>query len=112
VAGDGGFMFNAQELATAALHEIGAITVVFNDGAYGNVRRTQRDQFEGRVIASELRNPDFQLLAQSFGIRAWRAEGPGGLRTALGEALRNDRPGLVEVPVGEMADPWPLLMRA
>src|SRR5205085_10549291 len=84
IAGDGGFMFNVQELATAVQHELPVITVVFNDGAYGNVRRAQRERFAGRTIASDLHNPDFVRLARSFGVRALRAEGPA----ALGAALR------------------------
>jgi acetolactate synthase-1/2/3 large subunit len=109
--GDGGLLYNIQELATAVQHRIPVITVVFNDNAYGNVRRLQQQRF-GRLIASDLHNPDFVRLAESFDVRAWRAEGPEGLAAALGEALDSDRPALIEVPVGEMPDPWPVLMRA
>ena len=56
LSGDGGFMFNVQELATAAQYRIPAVFVIFNDGAYGNVRRTQRQRF-GRIIASSCRIP-------------------------------------------------------
>ena len=67
VTGDGGFLFGATELATAVQHGINTVTVVFNDGAYGNVRRMQKEQYGGRVIASELHNPDFVAFAESFG---------------------------------------------
>jgi acetolactate synthase-1/2/3 large subunit len=102
VNGDGGFMYNVQELATAVQHGINAIAVVFNDNAYGNVRRTQRLGFEGRIIATDLHNPDFLKLADSFGLAGLRAEGPEGLRSALREAFTIDGPVLIEVPVGEM----------
>jgi acetolactate synthase I/II/III large subunit len=49
ISGDGGFLFNAQELATAVAHKINAVVIVFNDNAFGNVMRDQRDRFQGRV---------------------------------------------------------------
>jgi acetolactate synthase-1/2/3 large subunit len=102
VNGDGGFMFNVQELSSAARHQINLVNVVFDDGAYGNVRRTQRQQFGGRTIASDLLNPDFVKLADAFGIRAVQSESPDGLRGALREALKANEPSLIVVPVGEM----------
>jgi acetolactate synthase-1/2/3 large subunit len=108
VVGDGGFLFNVQELATAVQHRIPVTAVVFNDNAYGNVRRLQQQRF-GRLIASDLRNPDFVRLAGSFGLRGLRAEGPEALEAALRESLDADGPTLIEAPVGEMDDPWPLL---
>lgn len=110
IAGDGGFMFNVQELATAVQHQIPVIVIVFNDSGYGNVRRMQRQRY-GRVIASDLHNPDFVRLADAFGLRGRRAAEPEGLGRALLEALSHPGPTLIEVPVGEMDDPWPLLMR-
>ncbi|MCC6177548.1 MAG: thiamine pyrophosphate-binding protein [Chloroflexi bacterium] len=100
--GDGGFMFNVQELATAVQHHIPLITVVFDDGAYGNVRRIQEHQFGGRTIASDLRNPPFAKLAEAFGMLGLRAEEPEELRAALRTALSHDGPVLIEVPVGPM----------
>jgi acetolactate synthase-1/2/3 large subunit len=100
--GDGGFMFNVQELATAVQHNIAVAIVVFDDGAYGNVLRTQRESFGGRTIASELRNPSFAKLAEVFGMPGVRAEGAEALTGALREALTHDGPVLIEVPVGPM----------
>ena len=90
-------------------HDIRAIAIVFNDGAYGNVRRMQEDLYGGRVVASDLRNPDFVRFAESFGAAARRAEGPQGLATALRWALDQPGPTLIEVPVSKMPDPWDLL---
>jgi acetolactate synthase I/II/III large subunit len=106
VNGDGGFMFNVQELASAVQHGIDVVTVVFNDGAYGNVKRMQEDDYDGRVIASELRNPDFVRLAESFGVSAARAETPERLRGALDEAFARSGPSLIEVPIAKVPDPW------
>jgi acetolactate synthase-1/2/3 large subunit len=102
INGDGGFMFNVQELSSAARHKINLVTVVFDDGAFGNVRRIQRQQFGGRTIASDLLNPDFLKLADAFGIRAVRADGSDTLRTALHEAFKLSEPTLLVVPVTEM----------
>lgn len=100
--GDGGFMFNVQELATAVQHNIAVPIVVFDDGAFGNVLRTQREQFGGRTIAAELRNPSFARLGEVFGMPGVRAETPDALCGALKEALTHDGPVMIEVPVGPM----------
>jgi len=108
ISGDGGFMYNVQELSTMAQQGIAAVAIVFNDNAYGNVRRTQRQQFHEHVIGSDLHNPDFVKLAELFGVAGSRATSPAELRHALRVALSDDRPALIEVPVGEMPSPWTL----
>jgi acetolactate synthase-1/2/3 large subunit len=109
INGDGGFMYTVGELATMVRHRLPVVAVVFTDNAFGNVRRIQRETFGGRVIASDLRNPDFVKLAEAFGVDGLRATTPEDLRNALQTALRNDRPALIEVPVGEMPSPWPVI---
>ncbi len=107
ISGDGGFMFTANELATAMRHRIPLVTVVFNDSAFGNVRRVQQERFGNRLIGTELANPDFVLFAKSFGAEAERAQTPEELRGALRRGFaRRDRPTLIEVPVGELPSPW------
>ncbi|HEX5321893.1 MAG TPA: thiamine pyrophosphate-dependent enzyme, partial [Stellaceae bacterium] len=83
VSGDGGFMYNVQELSTAALHGIDAIAIVFADGAYGNVRRMQKVDYGNRLIATELLNPNFPRMAESYGIAGVRALSPAELRREL-----------------------------
>jgi acetolactate synthase-1/2/3 large subunit len=109
INGDGGFMYNVQELSTMVRHRLNVAVVIFTDDAYGNVRRIQKESFGGRLIASDLQNPDFVKLAEAFGIDGIRAEGPEGLRSALHTALGHDRPAVIEVPVGEMPSAWPVL---
>ena len=107
ISGDGGFLFTSNEIATAVRHRIPLTVVVFNDGAFGNVRRIQEEAFGNRVIASDLANPDFVRYAQSFGAEAERARNPQELRAALKRAFgRRDGPTLIEVPVGPMPSPW------
>jgi acetolactate synthase I/II/III large subunit len=109
ISGDGGFMFNVQELATAVRHNIAVVAVVFDDGAYGNVKRIQQLRFGNRMLAWDLANPDFMRLAESFGVAATRATTPGELSEAIVEALSADEPRLIHVPVGPMPDPWKLV---
>jgi acetolactate synthase-1/2/3 large subunit len=110
ISGDGGFLFTSNELATAMRHRIPLTVVVFNDGAFGNVRRIQEESYGNRVIASDLANPDFVRYAQSFGAEAERARDPKELRAALKRAFkRRDTPTLIEVPVGPMPSPWEFL---
>ncbi len=107
ISGDGGFMFTASELATAVYHGTPLVTVLFNDSAFGNVRRTQQERYGNRVIASELKNPDFVAFAKSFGAEAARVKEPSELRRALHSAFaRRDGPTLIEVPVGALPSPW------
>ena len=106
ISGDGGFMFNVQELATAVRHRIPLVVVIFNDGAYGNVRNMQRDLHGNRLIGSDLANPDFVRLAESFGIGGYRVSGPEALRQTLEKALGRNEPALIEVPCGDMPSPW------
>jgi len=94
-------------MATAVYHRIPLVTVLFNDGAFGNVRRTQQERYGNRVIASDLKNPDFVAFAKSFGAEAARVSEPGELRRALRRAFaRRDGPTLIEVPVGALPSPW------
>ena len=106
INGDGGFMYTANELATAMRHRIPLVAVVFSDGAFGNVRRIQEEQFGNRLIACDLANPDFVKFAESFGAAGRRADGPEALRRALREAFAAREPTVIEVPVGPMPSPW------
>jgi acetolactate synthase-1/2/3 large subunit len=110
ISGDGGFMFTANELATAIRHRIPLTAIVFSDGAFGNVRRIQQERFGNRLIASDLANPDFVRFAESFGAAAERVRTPDELRAALRRAFaRRDGPSLIEVPVGPFPSPWPFI---
>ena len=108
ITGDGGFMFAVQELATAVQYNIGVVTLVFNNNAYGNVRRDQRERFDGRVVASDLVNPDFVRLAESFGVAASKVTSPDQFKSALETALAHGGPYLIdiEIPRDSEVSPW------
>ena len=104
VIGDGGFLFNAQELATAVQHRINVVAVVFNDDAYGNVARDLDEDWGGNFGAA-LHNPDFMKLADAYGVHGMRAKEPTDVGRLVKEAVRLERPVLIEVPVGRMPRP-------
>ena len=111
IAGDGGFLFNVQELATAVQYGLGVVVIVFNDNKFGNVQRQQKEWFGGRVIASDLHNPDFVQLAESFGLTGYRVRTPDELRPVLRGALANSGPALIEVVLTEdLPTPWPFIL--
>ena len=109
IAGDGGFMFGVQELSTAVQYGIAVVVVLFNNAAYGNVRRDQQERYGGRLIGSELHNPDFVSLAAAFGVFHRRVETPGALTPALAAAFRALGPCIIEVCVDHETSPWPLI---
>ncbi|MBM3573665.1 MAG: thiamine pyrophosphate-binding protein, partial [Alphaproteobacteria bacterium] len=110
-AGDGGFLFNVQELATAAQHRIPVVALVFNNRRYGNVHQIQAKSYGGRHIAVDLDNPDFVALARAFGIAGARVETAEQLHETLRAFLAASAPGLIEIPVGELPDVWSLVKR-
>ena len=109
IAGDGGFMYQVGELATAVQHGIAVVVVVFDNALFGNVRLLQETLYGNRTIASDLVNPDFVKLAEAFGVAALRATDPPGLERAIREALSMNRPALIHVPCGPMPSPWDLI---
>ena len=111
VCGDGGFMFGVQELATAVRHGIILVTVVFNNRGFGNVRRDQTNVYGGRLLGSDLTNPDFVKLTESFGAVAYRVDNPADFRPVLERAFEDDSPVVIEVSLerGSEASPWPFI---
>ncbi len=111
LAGDGGFMFTVQELATAVQHNIPATFLVMNNGMFENVQRILKNDYGNRVICADLKNPDFVKLAESFGMPGRRAATPGELRTALKDSIAEAGPTLIEYAATEFPTPWPLHFR-
>jgi len=108
VTGDGGFMFAVQELATAVQERIGLVTLLFNNGSYGNVLRDQRTNFANRINGALLDNPNFMMLAEAFGVKAHRVAAPDELRPVLRAALGADAPVLIEIVIAPDSEisPW------
>ena len=92
VAGDGDFLMNGQELATAIQYGANLMVLVVDNGAYGTIRMHQEREYPGRVSATRLANPDFAALARSYGAWAARAETTEEFTAAL--AAAKDEPGV------------------
>jgi acetolactate synthase-1/2/3 large subunit len=99
VTGDGGFQYNAQELGTAVQYEINPVVLMFNDKAWGVLKGYQQDRFNGRLMGTDLVNPDFVKLFESYGIEATRVGTVAELTNALGKAVAADRIQLIEVMI-------------
>lgn len=97
IAGDGGFLFTMQELATARAQNLDLIVLVFNDNAFGAIRKYQDRVFGGRHIGTELANPDFVKLGEAFGAKSVRAD-PKNLGSAVRRAQEAGGLWLIEVP--------------
>jgi acetolactate synthase-1/2/3 large subunit len=105
LSGDGGFMYALPELATAVQYGINLVAVVFVDGAFGASNHDQQTRYRGRLVGTNVHNPDFVRVAEAFGAKGIKAE-PGKLAPALQEAFDANRPTLIEVPVPTMAPPF------
>jgi acetolactate synthase-1/2/3 large subunit len=104
ICGDGGFLYNGQEMSTAVQQGINVVAVVFNDNALGNVAR-DLDEHWGGKFASDLHNPDFVRLAEAYGVVGRRAKEPTEVGKLVADAIQMDRPVLIEVPVSRMGRP-------
>jgi len=99
IAGDGCFMMYPQELATAIQHNANVVILIVNNGSYGTIRMHQERRYPGRVIATDLVNPDMVALAQSFGAFAERVETTAGFAGAFQRAVMSGRPALLDLRV-------------
>ncbi len=98
-AGDGCFLMYPQELATAVQYRANLLIIVVNNGIYGTIRMHQERRYPGRVIATDIRNPDFIALAQSFGAHAERVTTTEAFPDAFGRAVAAMRPSVLELQV-------------
>lgn len=99
VAGDGDFLMTGQELATAVQERLGVVVLVVDNGMYGTIRMHQERHYPGRVVATDLVNPDFVAFARSFGADATLVRRTEEVAGALDDALRSGRPTLLHLPV-------------
>lgn len=98
-AGDGCFLMNGQELATAVQNDLDLTVIVINNEVYGVIRDHQRREFPGRPVATELRNPDFAALARAYGAFGAKVTTPEELRAAWAARPGAGVPSLIEIQV-------------
>jgi acetolactate synthase I/II/III large subunit len=97
--GDGDFVMSSPELATAVQYDLPIVVVLVNNGMYATIRMHQERQFPGRVIGTDLENPDFPALAHAYGAHGERVERTGGFEDAFERALASGKPSVLELPV-------------
>ncbi|MDB5840897.1 MAG: thiamine pyrophosphate-binding protein [Herminiimonas sp.] len=96
-AGDGCFLMNGQEMATAVQYGLNVIFIIVNNGMYGSIRMHQERHYPGRVHGTDLVNPDFVVLAQAYGIAGERVERTKDFAAAFARARAAGRPALIEL---------------
>ena len=97
--GDGDFVMSSPEFATAVQYDLPIVVLLVNNGMYATIRMHQERTFPGRVIGTDLRNPNFPALAQAYGGHGERVERTEDFEAAFGRALESGKPALLELPV-------------
>jgi acetolactate synthase-1/2/3 large subunit len=98
-AGDGDFLMSGQELATAMQYDLPVVILVVNNGMYGTIRMHQERHYPGRVVGTELVNPDFAAYARAFGAHGDVVEETSQFADAFERALESSRPAVLELRV-------------
>jgi len=98
-AGDGCFLMNGQELATAVQYNVPIVVLVFDNGMYGTIRMHQERDFPGRTIGTDLKNPDFAALARAYGAAAFHVKRTSEFAAAFLEAVEAKKPALIHISV-------------
>ncbi|MBI2871888.1 MAG: thiamine pyrophosphate-binding protein [Chloroflexi bacterium] len=107
INGDGGFLFNVQELETAVRERIGAATIVFNNNEWGSEKAYQKLLYNERYVGADITNPRFDKLAELFGARGYYVEHPDQVGEVVREAVALDVPSIIEIPVDPKELPYP-----
>lgn len=103
IQGDGGFMLNMSELATAVQYQVPVIVCLFNDGGYGVLRRIQAMRFDGRNTGVNLATPDFARVAEAIGLKGISVSGTAEFKAAFAEAIAADGPVLLDIDMSSLA---------
>ena len=98
-SGDGDFLMNGQEFATAVQYGLPILVILIDNGLYGTIRMHQEREFPGRVIASQLRNPDFAAYARAFGGHGETVEETAEFLPAFERALASGAPSIIHVKI-------------
>ena len=105
--GDGGFLFNAQEFATAVRYNLKVVTVIMNNSCWGSEKAYQRYAFDERYVGADTNNPRFDRYAELFGGHGFYVERPEDIGDALLAALQADGPSIIEIPTDPDEMPRP-----
>jgi acetolactate synthase-1/2/3 large subunit len=110
IAGDGDFLMNGQEFATAVQYDLPVIVVVADNSLYGTIRMHQEREYPGRVVATNLRNPDFAAYARAFGGVGATVEKTADFASAFRAAEKSGKPAIIHLKIDpEAATPMATL---
>jgi acetolactate synthase I/II/III large subunit len=98
-SGDGCFLMNGQEFATAVQYELPIVFIIVDNGMYGTIRMHQEREYPGRISATELRNPDFAAYAKAFGGHGERVEKTADFASAFERAVASGKPSILHVKI-------------
>jgi acetolactate synthase-1/2/3 large subunit len=98
-SGDGDFLMNGQEFATAVQYELPIVVIVVDNGMYGTIRMHQEREYPGRIVATALKNPDFAAYAKAFGGYGVTVEQTGDFPAAFAAATKSGKPAIVHLKV-------------
>ena len=99
INGDGGYLFHAQEIATAVQYNIPVISIVMNNNAWGSEKVYQKELYQGRYVGADITNPRFDKLAELFGGDGYYIEHPDSIGDIFVKALKSGKPSVIEIPV-------------
>ena len=99
IAGDGDFLMTGQDFVTAVQYELPVIVVISDNGLYGTIRMHQEREYPGRVIATQLRNPDFVDYAKAFGGFGVRVEKTADFPSAFSAAQQSGKPSIIHCKI-------------
>jgi acetolactate synthase-1/2/3 large subunit len=99
IAGDGDFLMNGQEFATAVQYDLPFIVVIADNGIYGTIRMCQEREYPGRIVATDLRNPDFVAYARAFGGFGVSVENTADFPAAFKEAQASGKPAIIRLAI-------------
>jgi len=100
IGGDGDFLMNGQELATAVQYGLDALFIIVDNGKYGTIRGNQERKYPGRVVGTDLANPDFSIVAKGYGAHGERVERTEEFAPALERARQSGKAAVIHVLVG------------
>ena len=103
VNGDGDFLMNGQEFATAVQYELPIITIICDNGMYGTIRMHQEREYPNRVSATDLRNPDFAAYARAFGGFGVTVEATDDFPAAYRAAEASGQPAIIHLKIDPQA---------
>jgi acetolactate synthase-1/2/3 large subunit len=99
VNGDGDFLMNGQEFATAVMYELPIVVIICDNGIYGTIRMHQEREYPGRISGTSLRNPDFATYARAFGGFGVTVEKTADFAAAFRAAQQSGKPAIVHLKI-------------